>query len=388
MSFLSDLFKRKPKEPEPPRTRQDMEDSLSVQYVETYTIDTAQRTLQHSFTKQRPPQEEEAKQLKEVFDLIASVPQGQKLLDEVAQGGYEFFFETTRGANDGCMYAGTKKIMLCPCQHSSIAGLAATAFHEMTHAVQNDRTKGKLDYKCANMNMADQFKFQRAAEAAAWTEEAKFAYQIRDQHPDVERHVAKFPMYQAFAEEMEKSGDMAKAGEACFKAWYGYKHYQTAYEANHVENISYFIGQGCIRKEDTLAESMSSEDVLKNVFVSDDIKQNISPDFLTSKEAFSVSKEAIERLENTVKLYYKDWKQDPSLHNMYSYETGQTYASQEQPKEAAAASVRLQEPTKIIPTEENQSSKTDLMKSLTKLDKAAKVKRAAAAKAKTQTAQH
>jgi len=156
-----------------------MEDSLTVQYIETRTHQTSQRTLQHTFQRKRPPQENEVKQLKEVFDLIASVPQGQKLLDEVAQGGYEFFFETARGENDGCMYAGTKKIMLCPCQHSSIAGLAATAFHEMTHAVQNDRTKGKLDYKCANMNMADQIKFQRAAEAAAWTEEAKFANNTR-----------------------------------------------------------------------------------------------------------------------------------------------------------------------------------------------------------------
>lgn len=347
-----------------------MEDSLTVQYIETRTHQTSQRTLQHTFQRKRPPQENEVKQLKEVFDLIASVPQGQKLLDEVAQGGYEFFFETARGENDGCMYAGTKKIMLCPCQHSSIAGLAATAFHEMTHAVQNDRTKGKLDYKCANMNMADQIKFQRAAEAAAWTEEAKFAYQIREQHPEVERHTANFPMYHTFVQEMEKSGDMAKAGEACFKAWYGYKHYQTIYEQDHVQNIAYFIGQGAIRKENTLIEAMSSEDVLKNVFISDDIKQNIAPDFLTSKEAFSISKEAVEKLDNTVKFYYKDRKEDLSLHNMYSYETGKTYASQEKPKEALTASVRPQ---------------ASMMTSLAQIDKTVKTKQTIAAKAKNRS---
>ena len=374
MSFLSDLFKRKPQQPEPPKTRQDMEDSLSVQEIVTTSFQTAQGPLQMSFQQRRIPLEEEKKLLKDVFDLIASVPQGQKLLDEVAQGGYEFYFEAFHGRNDGCMFADQKKIMLCPCQHTSVAGLAATAFHEMTHAVQNERTNGMLGLSSAQYNLADQFKFHRAAEAAAWTEEAKFAYQIKEQHPEVEDHVSAFPMYRAFTEEMDKSGDMAKAGEAAFKTWYGFKHYQNVYEENHVNNFAYFMDQAYARgKDDALSGVLPSEEVLNKVFVSDDIKQNISPEFLTSKEAFSVSENAVERLDKSTALYFNG-KKDPSLLNMYSYETGQKHVSLEKPKEAVAASVRPQ--------------KASMMSSLTQIDKAAKTKQAATIKAKARTAQH
>lgn len=373
MSFLSDIFKKKPQQPEPPRTREEMEDDLSIRELSTTSIQTANGTLQQTFQRSRAPLDEEKKLLKDTFDLIASVPQGKKLLEEVAKSGYEFYFEAFHGRNDGCAFVDQKKIMLCPCQHTSVAALAATAFHEMTHAVQNERTKGMLGLSSAQYNLADQFKFHRAAEAAAWTEEAKFAYQIKDQHPEVENHVSAFPMYRAFAEEMEKSGDMTKAGEAAFKTWYGYKHYQSVYEDNHVSNFSYFMDQAyASRKEDSLSASLSSEEVLNKVFISEDIKQNIQPEFLTSKEAFSVSENAIERLNKATMLYFNGRK-DPSLQNMYSYETGQKHSGQEQPKEAVAASARPKE---------------SMMNALTQIDKAAKTKKAIAVKAKKRSAQH
>lgn len=376
MSFLSDLFKRKPKEPEPPRTRQEMESDLTVQYDSTLQVQTTNGVLNQVFKQTRRPQEEEQKLLTEMLDIIASVPQGQQLLDDVAKSGYDIFFETARGANDGCMYADQKKIMLCPCQHTSVAGLAATAFHEMTHAVQNERSNGKLGTNCAQLNMADQFKFQRAAEAAAWTEEAKFAYQIKDRYPEVEQHVAAFPMYRAFSEEMKASGSMEKAGEAAFKSWYGYKHYQNVYEENHVSNITYFMRQNYACYKDILSKSISSEQVLNDVFLSDDVKKNISPEFLTSKEAFSVSENAVSQL-NKAGFAYSRGKKDPSLGSMYSYETGLMHSESKEnaeTKEAVAASVRPQK----------QSS---IMSELKRIDTAAKIKQTAAIQA-GRSAQH
>ena len=271
--------------------------------------------------------------------------------------------------------------MLSTTAHNSVAEMATTAFHEMTHAVQHERT-GYLGVKSAELTLADQFKFHRAAEAAAWAEEANFAYQIKEQHPEVERMVNGFPMYKAFAAEMEKSGDKGKAGEAAFKAWYGYKHYQDAYEVNHVNNFSYFMDQSfASRKNDVLSDTIPSEDVLNKVFVSEELKQNISPDFLTSKEAFSVSDYAIRKLNEKSALYFNGLK-DPSLGNMYSDETGEKRAPQSQQKEAVAASLR---PRKSMMASLNQKS---MMSSLSQINKAEKTKQAVIAKTKNKAAQH
>ncbi len=340
MGFFSNLFKKTPEtpaEPEPPKTRKDLEDSLFVRYL------TGQGVLQQAFQNDRPPQEEEKKLLSDVFDLISSVPEGKKLVDDVSAMGFTVRFDAFRGNMDGCMFGKQKHIMLCPCQHGSVAALAATAFHEMTHAVQNERSD-QLLADSAGLNIADQFKFQRAAEAAAWTEEAKFAYQIKDKHPEVLQHVGHVPMYQAFAGEMEKSGDMAKAGEAAFKSWYGFKHYQNFYENQHVSNISYNLTIHRIREDKkAMRGAISSEDALKYAFISEDVQKNIVPEYLNSREAFSISKEAIEKLDKEVRNYTSYvWKapEDTSHHNMYSYESGQTYADMEQ-KESATASLKV-----------------------------------------------
>lgn len=374
MSFLSDLFKRKPQEPEPPRTRLDMEDDLKIQYDASFQLQTPNGVLNQVFKQSRPPQESEKKLLKEMFDVISSVPQGQMLLDDVAKNGYSFFFEASSGQNDGCMYGDQKKIMICPCQHSSVAAMAATAVHEMTHALQNERTNGAFGISGARINMADQFKFQRAAEAAAWTEEAKFAYQIRDRHPEVENHVSQFPMYNAFVAEMDASGDMAKAGEAAFKTWYGFKYYQEVYEKNHVSCISYNMDQAYARQKDILSESLPSDQLLNQMFVSDDVKKNIPPEYLTSKEAFSLSNAAFNQL-NSAASVYNTGKADSSLNAMYSYDTGLTYsAANTETKEAVAASVRPQR---------------SVMESLKRINDAARSKkRTIAALAQNRSANH
>lgn len=343
MGFFSNLFKKAPEEsaqPEPPKTRKDLENTLSINELNYVQVNIGNGTLQQAFQQKRSPQEEEKKLLSDVFDLISSVPEGKKLVDDVSAMGFTVHFDAFRGNMDGCMYGKQKHIMLCPCSHSSVAALAATAFHEMTHAVQNERS-GQLLADSSRLVIADQFKFQRAAEAAAWTEEAKFAYQIKDKYPEVLKHVEQFPMYQAFAGEMEKSGDMAKAGETAFKTWYGYKHYQNFYENQHVSNISHNLLTHRLKEDKKAMQgTISSEDVLDYVFISEDVKKNIPPDFLTSKEAFSLSKSAVEKMDKEVKNYTSYvWRaqEDKSHHNMYSYESGQTYTAMEQNESATAS---------------------------------------------------
>ena len=240
------------------------------------------------------------------------------------------------------MFADEKKITLNLSGHSSVAGLATSAFHEMVHVVQNERSNGMHGINCAKLNMADQFKFWRASEAAACAEASKFTYQIKDKYPEADKQMERYPFYKTFTEEMGRSGDMTKAGKAAFEAWYGFKYYQTAYEKNHVINSAFYL-ESSYRKGDknVLKASLSSEEILKDVFVSDDIRQSISAEYLTSKEAFSISKEGMEKIDAAVKQYgVKGNVNDRTIHEMYSYETGEKYASAENPKVAAAALVR------------------------------------------------
>ena len=322
MSFLSDLFKKKEK----PRTRQDMEASLTVVDGEKrYTV-TSRGTLARVFKRTRMPKDEERKTLTEVFDLMASVPQGKKLLEEVAQAGYEICFESFKGDCFGSMNGCKKKVMLSTGSHENVAGMAITLFHEMTHAVQNERSNGMLGDDRARYVLADQFKFSRAAEAAACTEEAKFTYQIKDRYPEVEKFAEGFPMYPAFKAEMEKSGDMTKAGKAAFEAWYGFKNYQESYEEDHVQNAVYSLKSDTVSKKNKLTKTISSEDVLQKVFVSDDIRQSISAEYLTSKEAFSISQDAVRKMDKAVAALDKKDK-DTSMHSMFLLGTDKTYSA-------------------------------------------------------------
>lgn len=319
MSFFSDLFKKKssPLPPAPKKTRTDLEGSLFVRYEEQ------DGKLNSVFIKDRPPQSEEKKILNDIFDIIESVPEGKKLITDVACAGYKIHFDTFRGASAGSCNPGEKRIMLCPANHVNKAAIAASLVHEMTHAMQDERSEGLLR-DCSAYNMADQVKFLRAAEASAWMEEAKFAYQIKETHPEVLKHVEHVPMYQAFAAEMKRSEDVGKAGAAAFKSWYGYKEYQTGYENQHISIIKNRTYDR-LKKQDSRAfrQSMPSEDVLKHTIISENV--SIKSEFLTTPEAFSISDDAVKSFKAISKGYAAKFLtavKDTSVGNMYSYETG------------------------------------------------------------------
>ena len=322
MSFFTDLFKKKEKTPvrQTPKTRADLESTLFVRYEE--------QGLNSAFTKSRTPQPEEQNRLKEVLDIIESVPDGKKLIEHVATAGYKINFDTFRGASAGACNPSEKRIMLCPANHSSDAAIAASLYHEMTHAMQNERSGGMLA-DCSKYAIADQIKFLRAAEASAWMEEAKFAYQIKDSHPEVLRHVGDVPMYKAFAAEMGRSNDTAKASEVAFKDWYGFKLYQAGYEDQHVSIIKN-RARDRLKKQDNKAfkETLSPAEALKFTVISDDVK--ISPDFLTSPEAFSISADGAKALNAVAKGYSSKFMfatKDNSVQSMYSYDTGKPFSA-------------------------------------------------------------
>ena len=322
MSFWSILFGKKKKStpvPAKPKTRADFESTFSIK-------DESQGGgLKAAFN--RPPRAEETKQLKDVLDIIESVPDGKKLIADIATAGYKINFDTFRGASAGACNPVEKQIMLCPANHSSDAAIAASLYHEMTHAMQNERSGGMLA-DSSKYNIADQVKFLRAAEASAWMEEAKFAHQIKDKHPEVLKFVGEVPMYKAFAAEMEKSGDTAKACESAFKDWYGFKLYQAGYENQHIAIVKNKT-LNRLKKQDAKAfrQSLSSEDALKFTVASDSVK--IAPEFLTSPAAFSVSDDGAKAFAAISKGYsakFLSAVKDNSVQSMYSYDTGKRLA--------------------------------------------------------------
>lgn len=316
----SEQTKEPAKPAEPVRTREDLETSLSVRYQALGTVQTQDGCREKIFLERRRANAYERRQLKEVLDVIESVPAGKKILSNAIKNGYKFSFETFDSNCDGCLYAPAKTIMLNPANHASVASMAATTFHELIHALQNEQTDNLLA-NGARLNIADQIKFHRASEAAAWAEEAKFIYQIKDKYPEVLKHTGHVPMYQAFAKEMETSGDMGKAGEASFKSWYGFRCYQGAYEQEHIANISNHLSLSLAQRDDKiLQQSMSAEEVLDKVLVSEEIRRNINPEFLTQKEAFSISREGAEKLQTFVRNYREylpETKEDRSVGKMF-----------------------------------------------------------------------
>ena len=322
MSFWSILFGKKEKStpvPAKPKTRADFES--------TFSVNDAEQTGRLNAAFNRPPRAEETKQLKDVLDIIESVPDGKKLIADIATAGYKINFDTFRGASAGACNPVEKQIMLCPANHSSDAAIAASLYHEMTHAMQNERSGGMLA-DSSKYNIADQVKFLRAAEASAWMEEAKFAHQIKDKHPEVLKFVGEVPMYKAFAAEMEKSGDTAKACESAFKDWYGFKIYQAGYENQHIAIVKNKT-LNRLKKQDAKAfrQSLSSEDALKFTIVSDSVK--IAPEFLTSPAAFSVSDDGAKAFAAISKGYsakFLSAVKDNSVQSMYSYDTGNRLA--------------------------------------------------------------
>ena len=327
LSFVSDLFKKKDKQPvqKTPKTRADLEEPSTVRYKETND------KLQKTFIRTRAPNSEEKKQLQDVLNIIESVPDGKKLIADIAAAGYKINFDTfCNGAYGACNPIQKTIILSLGHLPDNNAALAAFLYHEMTHAMQDERSGGLMADASA-YKMSDQIKFLRAAEASAWMEEAKFTYQIKDAHPEVLKVIGAYPMYQKFASEMEKTGDLTKASEATFKSWYGFKEYQGLYEEEHI-NIIKHKALGRLKKQDAKAfrQTMSSEDVLKYTLISENV--SINPEFLTTPEAFSVSDNAIRSFKAISKGYASKFltaAKDTSLDNMYSSETGKPLSGME-----------------------------------------------------------
>lgn len=360
-SFLSSIFKKgnSPESTALPKERKDLETTFSIQ--EHYTIHRSTAT----FTREREANDTERTLLNDVLDIIESVPAGKQLVQQAARMDYRILFDGCTG--DACGYENSdqKCIVLNPRLHTSAAGLAATFFHELTHAVQeNGSEKGReLSDNMSRYRIPDQLKRLRAIEAGAWAGEAEFAYALKDKHPEVLKMVRAYPMYRAYEKEMELSGDPGKAGAAAFKTWYSYDDYKKTYNKSHVE----MIVSGLNRKLhdvhlDALKKDVPEADLVENAVLNPAVRREIDPAFLVSREALSLPKEQRDFLQTWGKKYKKGvlvaFKADASVDRIFE-------ESSARPLEP------VREESAVLPAAARKG-KTSLMSSLTALEKPAR----------------
>lgn len=223
----------------------------------------------------------------ELLNMAYSAEKGREVMNAVAFKGYKFIYDAMPGLNGSCDYE--HKTVKLDSFHRQVE-LAPTLIHECSHVLQVDRLCEKTGAKEAGsfinaLNARDFIKLNRAFEADACAHQAAFAYQMKDREPALFEKEMQTPMTQAYAAEMDKSGDEKEAMRASFQAWYGYKKYQDAYEKQFQPQILRNAEKRQANGEKTV--SLSNRDIAG--FCRFQGEAYISPDFFDRAESLSVS---------------------------------------------------------------------------------------------------
>lgn len=254
-----------------------------------------------------------------LLNIAYKFPKGQETMNAVAFQGYSYMYEAMFNLNGACDY--DHKVVRLDSYRRQME-LAPILIHECTHIRQVERIneisgqKKTADF-INGLNAHDFIKLNRAIEADACAHQAAFAYQMKDEYPQVFEKEMQTPMMQAYAGEMEKSGDETKAMQASFKAWYGYKNYQKSYEEQYVAQIRRNAEQkkkqaGPAKKETTISNKQLAEICLNNG------KPYIEPSFFSSREVLEISEQGKKDLlatgdRSVLKLSVRQNKKEPSL---------------------------------------------------------------------------
>ena len=230
-----------------------------------------------------------------LLNIAYKMPKGEEVMNAVAFKGYSFMYDAMFGVNGACDY--DRKVVRLD-SYFMQRDLAPILIHECTHIRQVDRLSEQINQPnvtnfIAGLNAYDFIKLNRALEADACAHQAAFAYQMKDEYPQVFEKEMKMPMMQAYVAEMDKSGDETKAMQASFKAWYGYKNYQDAYEKQYLPQIQMNTEKRGAEPTSSLSSKQITELCLLNG------KPYISPAVLDQAENMAVSEKGKETLMQT-----------------------------------------------------------------------------------------
>lgn len=232
-----------------------------------------------------------------LLNIAYKAPKGEEVMNDVAFKGYKFMYQQLFGLNGSCDY--DHKSVLLDSFHRQ-QDIAPILIHECNHVRQVERLKENSNVKditsfMAGLNAPDFIKLNRALEADSCAHQAAFAYQLKDVYPDMFTKEMETPMTQAYAAEMEKSGDETKAMQSSFAAWYDYKHYQEAYEKQFVKQINHNEEEQ--KNNPALSSKLTSEQII--ALCQKDGKPYMTAAFLDKTENMAVSKETKEAIKGT-----------------------------------------------------------------------------------------
>ncbi len=227
-----------------------------------------------------------------LLNTVYNFPKGKEVMNDVAFKGYKFMYDQMFNVNGACDYD-HKTVRLN--SYYRQADLAPILVHECTHVRQVDRLTQETGVEKAGdfingLNAYDFIKLNRALEADACAHQAAFAYQMKDQYPQVFDKEMQTPMMQAYVAEMDKSGDETKAMQESFKAWYGYKNYQESYEKQFLMQLKNNAGKP---KDQAISNEQIAALCLNNG------KSYVSAAFFDKAENMALSAQGKEKLSET-----------------------------------------------------------------------------------------
>lgn len=195
----------------------------------------AQKTLQNTFAASSAKSAaDEQKLLGDVLNTLNKTDSGRETLETLSDLGYKIQFRNMGKRFGGYCNYDDRLIVLNPARSKNF--LAIAVVHEGRHGIQFASEKKNAPL-FEETRVADMYRMRKAIEADACAHQAAFAYECKENAPEVYAEQKRdYPMLAAYETELEKTGDKKQAMRAAFKSWYDFPPYRDLYDDYYKDN--------------------------------------------------------------------------------------------------------------------------------------------------------
>lgn len=195
----------------------------------------AQKTLQNTFTASSAKSAADEKRLlSDVLETLNKTDSGRETLETLSDLGYKIKFQNLGKQFGGYCNYDDRVIVLNPTRSKNF--LAVAVVHEGRHGIQFASEKKNAPI-FEQTRVADMYRMRKAIEADACAHQAAFAYECKENAPEVYAEQKRdYPMLAAYETELEKTGDKKQAMRAAFKSWYDFPPYRDLYDDYYKDN--------------------------------------------------------------------------------------------------------------------------------------------------------
>ncbi len=195
----------------------------------------AQKTLQNTFTASSAKSAADEKRLlSDVLETLNKTDSGRETLETLSDLGYKIKFQNLGKQFGGYCNYDDRIIVLNPTRSKNF--LAIAVVHEGRHGIQFASEKKNAPL-FEETRVADMYRMRKAIEADACAHQAAFAYECKENAPEVYAEQKRdYPMLAAYETELEKTGDKKQAMRAAFKSWYDFPPYRDLYDDYYKDN--------------------------------------------------------------------------------------------------------------------------------------------------------